>query len=173
MNIEQIEVQLSTGVRAPLVIVAGTIFLLERLLDGPPRDRELVVQLRKACLTDGRFSAEFQQEMTDNGLASADGTVEPVVREVVRAAIRGEGNDLHLASPFTTAWDRAVSNLLISLDSVRAILPAEQANALIQASTNPMRHQTEPGTSDRPRSWLDYVKKRYHPDTGLPPPSSN
>ena len=171
MDLHHHSVLLATGVQA-LLTVTGTLFLLDRMLASKPADRALVVQLRKACLTNKPVEPEDAAAFAHYGFAEDDGTFDPIVREVVRAAIRGEDTDLHLVSPFVNAWDRALSDLVISREKVRVELPPEQAESLITGSIEPVG----PANTPRPKpgeSWLSYVLKRRPPGSEMPPPSAN
>lgn len=171
MDLEKHSVLLATGIQAPLLGVTGALFLLDRLLASTPDNRKLVGQLRQACLTAQPVSPELAATFAYYGFGDADGTIDPVVQQVVLAAVRGEDIDLHIVSPYVNAWDRALSDLVISREKIRGKLPTEQAETLIAGSlglsTSSDTPLPKPG-----ESWLSYVLKK-HQGPGFPPPSAN
>lgn len=158
-------VLLATGVRLPLDEVAATLLLLGRLLADPDGDRELVLRLREACLTDHPIPEGVRARLAAEGFLSEDGAVVPFVREVVKAAVRGEGRDLHLVSPFVRPWDRTRSDLIVARETVRAALPPHEAAQLLGGT---------PGAGDPASgSWIERTFRRRFRDGNPPPPSLN
>ena len=155
-------VLLGTGARSPLFEVASALSLLDVMLAGRPEERECVFALRTTCLTGATLPERIAGPLIEDGVLRSDGTVDPVVREVVLAALRGEGEGLFVVSPFTDPLDRAVSDLIISQMKVEALLPPEQLAELFPTPPS------EPGT------WGRRMKKNgTDTGTGTPPPSRN
>lgn len=167
-------VLLATGVTVPRIHAAAILFLLGKILAGSPEDRSLVICLRGACVTDESIPAKELATLVDCGLAEPDGTISPTVRDVVRAAIRGERSDLHLVSPYVTEWDRVLCDLINSRETVRAALPTERAESLIAGTIEGILGILSDEPPARPQqSWVDNLLKRRPPGSGFSPPSRN
>lgn len=163
MDLETHSALLSTGVRLPLPRVAACLRLLDRLLSGSAEDRALVVEFRRACLSGESAPRGSWAALNRYGFAYPDGEIEPAAREVVLAAVRGEGSNLYLMSPYVSFWDKTLSDFYISRRAIRAALSEEEAERLIAGG----RDTT---VADGPGgSWLDYVS-RLRPSGGTPPP---
>jgi hypothetical protein len=113
---------------------------------------------------------------------SADGELDPVVRAVVLAAVRGAGRVLHLSSPFTDENDRAVAEFISARDHIRCSLPDDEAQRLLAEDPLPKavreellrRHRAAPESPPPDiKSFVDKIMKRHaaeNPDSPPPPP---
>jgi hypothetical protein len=153
---------LTTGARVLLQSVAVILMSLETLNAGTPEERVALLALRKACLADkSTIPTSASTLLRGAGLIEGDQLIPPAVRQVVLAAVQGEGDGIHIASPYTDLLDRAISDLTTSLAKVEAVLPLEQLATLLQDM---------PGGVE---SWVQRIKRANGSGTGFPPPSSN
>lgn len=142
------EVVLANGGRALLNEVAGTLILIDHLLDSNSEDRDLVLDLRAACLSGKPVASPSAVGLAKFSVLDDDGTVVPVVRDVVLAAVRGEGRALFTVSPFTTTADRVVADLVASRLKALAILPPDQLEVIdpkVSVSTDPWADRIRKG----------------------------
>jgi hypothetical protein len=165
MDLDNHSALLASGARVSLVSASVVLLLLDRMLNGTMATRNLVIRLREACLTENVIPEAILSKLTEEGFATSNGEINPLVKEIVRTAVRGEGSDLHLVTPFVSPWDRALSDFVISREKIRGGLPPEQAEPLIAARLLPPE---KPGIS-----WLDYIRKRHGTDPEMPPFSHN
>lgn len=156
-------VRLSTGEAVDLGLASAYLDLLDGLAHGDAGGRDALVRLRRVCLG-GDIAPEDVPPLRENQLLLADGTVDPQLRAVVLAAVRGQGGGFHLESPFTEAWDRTVSDLFRARDRVRFELGNERAAELLNEPDYGGVHNTVEGL----RSWADYVRKRAVRRPGVP-----
>ena len=168
MDLQTRTTLLCTGVSRPLLDVSATLALLDAMLAGSADDRATVTALRDACVSARPLPADLLATFVRCGFATPDGALDPTTVDVVRAAVRGEAADLHLSSPYVRRWDRVLSELLNSRESVRAALPADQAERLIAETLPEETVLTNPA-----KRWLDYVYKRRPPSGGPFSPSVN
>lgn len=164
------EVILSNGEIVPRSTATQVLLVLDGLLSSAvPGDRHLVFCLREACL--GREWPEHTDKARLQGLGhlEANGSVNADVKAVVLAAIRGEGSSLSIVSPFTTRWDRILSDLARSRYLVRLRLPEDTAELLIASDD-----LGQAGTIEELRQWANKVRPRKGDSwRDLPPPSWN
>lgn len=90
----------------------------------------MVYLLRRACLGQA-IDADHARALTGERLLRPDGTVEPVLREIVLSSVRGQGRLLHLDSPFTETLDRVMAEYIQSREYVRCSLPLREAEAFL------------------------------------------
>jgi len=125
------DILLSSGDRHPLMAVAGCLGLLaSHLEDKNPESRRLVYDLRQLCLGFD-ISKEQREKLREHDLVTADGSLEPVMKDAVLAAVRGEGHGLYLVSPFTEVLDRSLVQFLDAKDRIESFLPREEAERLL------------------------------------------
>jgi hypothetical protein len=158
---------LSTGAKVPLVGAAGILGLLDRLLDGTPEQRSLVIRLRQACLTDEPPAAADAAAFIDHGFAKDHGSIDPVAREVVLAAVHGTGTSIQVVSPFVNLWDQTLAELIVSHAKVRGALEQNEAEQVLAEA------DALAGGSAQGRSWLTDILMRRPPNGGVPPPGAN
>jgi hypothetical protein len=161
------EVLLANGARLPRADVVPRLYLLERLSHETGRGRELLGVLRKSSLTGDAVPHGTQHELSERGVLMENGTVDPATRQVVLAAVRGEGDGLFVVTPYTSSWDRTFSDLILSRQKVRATMPPDVAELLIAS-----RDTGEANTVRELRKWVNVVG---HPENGpgSAPPSPN
>lgn len=162
---------LSTGARVPLLAAAVILGQLDRLLDGTPEDRALVVKLRQACLTDSPPTQPDRASLVGLDFATDDGVIDAEVKEVVKACLRGAGMGVRMTSPFVSPWDQTLSNLVLSHLSVRGALAEAEADAVIAEADAIAGSGSHRSPGPEP-SWLARVLKRRG-DGGLPSPGAN
>jgi hypothetical protein len=149
------EVRLSNGQTVSLAAASNYLDLLETFIGSDDQDRHALYRLRQVCLGDV-MNEDDQQILKDNLLRKQDGTIDPELRAVVLSAVRGEGQALHLDSPFTNSWDRTVSNLYRSRAQIRLELGFDNAAILLN----------EPGfgggddTDTQTDGWRKFVNKK-------------
>jgi hypothetical protein len=158
------EVVLANGARLPRVDVIPRLYLLDVLAHGIGRERELLRALRDSCLTGNPVSPDAQRELAERGVLVGDGTVDPTTRQVVLAAVRGEDDGLFVVTPYTSAWDRTVSDLILSRQKVRALVPPDVAELLIAS-----RDTGEANTVRELRKWVSVVGRPDNRPGGAPP----
>lgn len=122
---------LSNGETVPLLTAARWFALLGSHQELPDLEWDAVYHLREVCL--GRpLEPEQTRTLVHEGLLTPDGRVDPVLRAVVLAGVRGEGRVLHLDSPFTNPLDRAVADFVRAHDYLAAHLPPVEAEELFR-----------------------------------------
>lgn len=135
--------QLSTGEVVPLLSAARWLSHLSDCVRTPDDEWDIVYHLRQACL--GHPPApEIMAALAADDFVTADGEVDPVVRAVVLAAVRGEGRALHLVSPFTEASDRMIANFVAAREYLEVELSPAEFQELLAGD----------GTADRVRAAL-------------------
>jgi hypothetical protein len=124
------DVVLSSGAICPLTGVSGCFGLLASHLEDAVT-RHLVHALRELCL--GRqISTDLMEGLREHGLIGVNEQFDVVMKAVVLAAVRGEGHNLYLVSPFTDSWDRQLSEFLDARDRIRVVLPDEADRILAE-----------------------------------------
>lgn len=169
---------LASGARCPFLAVSGALGLLESLL-AEADTRPLVGDLRRLCLGED-VPAERLEPLRREGLIGTDGAVKAPLKEVVLAALRGEGEGLHVVSPFTTAWDRTLHQFLDARDGIRSTLPPAEADRLIREDLLAeffLRRTEQPANQDAgaaeragPRRWTEWLTQRDFPGPTDPQP---
>lgn len=122
---------LSTGDRVPLRRAATCLVLLNGLLVGGPADRQVVADLRQACLENAAAPPDVRTRLASSGLVVSDGTIDPDLRRVVLAAIGGNAEAVSLHSPYTHPVDRALSDLMTAHATLQMVLPADALAGLL------------------------------------------
>jgi len=155
-------VVLCTGARVPLLSVAAILMSLETLNTGTPSERAALVALRKTSLKDQSITPDASSDLlVEAGLIDADYSIPEAVRQVVLASIRGEADGIYLGSPYTDLLDRAISDLIISLAKVGAVLPPEQLATILRTS------------KVEGESWVQKAKRGNGDGCAVPQPSPN
>ncbi len=155
-------VLLSTGTRWPIGAVAGCLGLLGSFLEEP-ETRPLVTNLRQLCFG-LEIAPERLSELSQAGLLRVNGTLDPLMRDVVLAAVRGTGNNLYLDPPFTEPLDRTIAELVLARDHIQASLPREMAEVVL--GYDPLHEGAE--QIQRSGRWADRLTDR-NPAGGTPP----
>lgn len=107
------EMTLSNEDRVSLPLAASTLLMLDSFLSSAePARRVAVFHLRETCLGRGDVSAGLKELLVGARLMNDKGKIDPQVRAVVLSAVRGDGHALTLVSPYTTHWDRTISDLI-------------------------------------------------------------
>jgi hypothetical protein len=158
------EVLLANGAWLPRADVIPRLYLLERLSHETGRGRILLTVLRESSLTGNAVPHDMQDELSKRGVLMEDGTVDPATRQVVLAAVRGEGDGLFIVTPYTSSWDRTFSDLILSRQKVRAAMPPEVAELLIGS-----RDVGEANTVRELRKWVTTVGRTESGPGGAPP----
>jgi hypothetical protein len=168
-------IQLSSGVRWPLRTVAGCVGQLEAYLDtDDPKERDLVYFLRQVCLGQ-KISDEQREALRTYGLLqTSDGQLEPQMKDVVLAAVRGEGRALHVVSPFTDSWDRALSDFLNARIRIRSEIDdrgeyeAFLKDDPLQQYADKLLEKGKRAAQNLDTSWLDRLRPKPSQDDNLP-----
>ena len=160
---------LSNGAKAPLAETVLHLASLQALADTQGRDRQVLYALRESCL--GRPIAPSERKLLEEEkLVDAAGAVNPSLKDVVLASVRGEGKALFLASPYTDAWDRIMGNFLLGRAAIRDQFSERDADLFI----NEPGFGGEHDTPESIRKWADLVRKgRGKGPTGGIEPGSN
>jgi hypothetical protein len=108
---------LANGEQVPLEEAAHYYGLIRGLLQEPYGEWDVVYYLRQACLGEDLEEEHLRVLRSHQMLTSLD-DVEPVLRAVVLASVRGEGRTLYLDSPFVTPHDRLVAGLLDAVNDL-------------------------------------------------------
>lgn len=117
---------LANGGVVPLEAAAATYALLKSHLQSNDAEWDVLYYLRELCL--GRPIDNHQRfTLLKSGLLESDGELHPAVRDVVLSAVRGEDQMLHLESPFTSADDRAIAELINATTYVKIHVPPNEA----------------------------------------------
>lgn len=152
-ELHQKTVRLSTGQSIDLGLASAYLNLLEGLAQGDEQERTALFRLRQVCLGDELTATDIPL-LREGQLLLPDGTVDPQLRALVLAAVRGQGNALYLDSPFTDPWDRTVSDLFRVRDRVRFELGNERAAVLLNQSDFGGVYNTVDGI----RRWAEHVR---------------
>ena len=99
--------------------------------------------------------------LIDRGLVRENRTIDPVLRQVILTAVRGEGYGLFVVTPFTDPVDRAVADLLMSRAKLEELLPREELADLFPASLGGLG------------PWSSRFRKGNGGEPGVLPPSPN
>ena len=94
----------------------------------------------------------------------ATGRIDPVLRSVVLAAVRGEGTVLRVDSPFTTSLERVLAELIHAKSYLRAHFP-EEAEQLLQSDPLGRLLKHLP----KPQGWREREQRTDEPPSALPP----
>lgn len=121
---------LTTGETAPLVPAARALARLQDLLDCPDAEWDLAYHLRELCL--GRpVDPQPLRTLTQERLVGPDGEVDPTLRAVVLAAVRGCGRVLHLEPPFVDRVDQRIAEFVAAREYLEVELASDEfANLL-------------------------------------------
>lgn len=123
--------QLANGDTVPLLPAARAFALLQDHLENPDAEWDAVPVLRQACL--GRaVEPEKLRTLVEQKLAAPDGTVEPTMKAVVLAAVRGTGRVLHLESPFVDQADRMIAEFVAARDRLELELSSADFASLLR-----------------------------------------
>ena len=114
--------------------------------------------LRQACLGQPLDPGQ-RLALAREGLLDGAGKIEPVLREVVLASVRGQGRVLYIDCPFVTHLDRAVAEFEGARDVIRTHLDDPQvAREYLQQDR----------LSDHIDAWRRHLRRG--PSPGDPPP---
>jgi len=156
-------ITLANGANVPLFQAASNLGLLQEYLTDPDSDWNLLYYLREVSL--GRsIEPEQQRALIKALLLEPDGSLDPSMEAVVLSAVRGEGQLLHIDSPFTNSLDRAMAEFVNARAYVRSYLDEAEAKAffyddLAQQGLNMLR---------RSKKWTG----RPRDESGPSPPES-
>jgi hypothetical protein len=139
------DIVLANGASVPLIRAAANFGILRESLAPDHEGWSSAALLRKVCF-DQPIEEEQRQTLQTQGLLNQEGEVDPVMREVVLASLRGTGKQLYLDSPFTEDWDRTLADLLNAREEIRTHLNPHQASELlmdepVEDLINLLRHQ--------------------------------
>jgi len=159
------EVLLATGEKWPLLPVALNLLFIESLLS--PRDKagresnyEHLLALRKASLEDSLVAEKYVAKLSEHGMIQPDRHVNPITKSVVRAALRGEIENMYLVSPYVWLADRIMSNVIVSSTQAQGFLSSEQVAELLGPA------------DDTAGEWSRRVKRPPGQGSGRFPPDS-
>lgn len=139
------DIVLANGASVPLIRAAANFGILRESLAPHKEGWSSVALLRKVCF-DQPIEDEQRQSLQSQGFLNHDGEVDPVMREVVLASLRGTEKQLYLDSPFTEDWDRTLADLLNAREEIRVHLSPHEASELlmdepVEDLINLLRHQ--------------------------------
>ena len=128
-RIEQ-EVTLSSGAKMPFWAAQTSFARVCSLQQVHP---ELLQALHDFCL--GQLDDDVRDDAITalrlDNLIDSESQINPHLRNVVLAAVHGHGNGLQIVSPFVTAVDQALHNLIDAQVILRSHFPQETADQLI------------------------------------------
>lgn len=170
-------ITLTNGAQVPVGSLTSYLNLLQSHLGTPDQEWDVVYFLRELCL--GRsIEPEQQRAVAGVGLLESDGTVHPLLRDVVLASIKGRGRVLTLELPYTDVTDEAMCEFIRHREYLRHMLPDPQAEELFRTSPGEQsedrlaesRGQTPAPTHLRdPNTFLKRILDRKPPDADPPP----
>ncbi len=97
-------VKLKTGEELPVTVVAAIMSSLNTLMDGDVKDLVSFGELVAVCRNPKhQLSDEYRAYLASRGLIEDNGQPNETTRQVVRAAVEGEGLDILLGSPVATS----------------------------------------------------------------------
>ncbi|MBY0456217.1 MAG: hypothetical protein K2V38_02650 [Gemmataceae bacterium] len=170
---------LANGDRVPLLEAALSQMRLAAQLPLEESEWDVVYHLREVCL--GRpIDREPERTLIREGWLGEDGGVDPVLRSVVLAGIRGEGRQLRLDSPYTDPVDRALADFFLSREFLasqldHADLPALFDKPPLDRAFDHLRNLAQEGngpSDEEARSFVDRLRERLRegdPPGSLPP----
>jgi len=149
----------------PLSVAASYYAVLESYLADPDSEWDVAYFLRELCL--GReIEPEQMRALNVEGSLLFDDTGElfPEMRAVVLSSLRGEGRQLHVASPFTDPLDRAIAQYMIARDYIRTRLDDHEAKSTLEY--DPVDQELR--RFRRHRKWAEREDEREPPGPPLP-----
>ena len=82
------------------------------------------------------LNPEVTKELCEEGLLNDSGALDQVRKDVILSAVRGEGHNLFLNSPFTNFNERTIAEFMTARDRIRLLLPRNESEKII--TTDPM-----------------------------------
>lgn len=173
------EVLLANGDRVALGVAVRQCGRLTAALQSNEAEWDIVYHLREVCLGQV-IEPEAERFLIHEGYLGRDGAVDPALRSVVLAAVRGEGRVLRVESPYVDPLDRARAEFLGAREQLLAQLdPAERAAVFdkppLERHLDALRETfggTPQPTPGEQRSFLKKLKDRLdqdHPPSPPPP----
>lgn len=162
-------ITLANSSRVPFEAACLHLNTLVSYLEDPSLEWDVLPLLRRVCLGE-TLDPEQTRALGHEQLLQPDGSVEPVLKAVVLAAVRGEGQLLHIDSPFTDPLDRAMADYFCAREYVRTRMEPAAAAAFfardpLQQSFEKYRNATDTGTK-----WTNRGTDRQSgPSDDLPP----
>jgi hypothetical protein len=151
--------QLATGAAVPLREAAlHYSALLDFAAVRDDGEWDLLHLLRRACLGEPLDPGQ-RHALAREGLLDGEGGVNPVLRQVVLASVRGQDRGLYVDCPFVTALDRAVAEFEHSRQVIRTGVDDPQV-ATTYLTTDPLQ--------DRLEAWRRHLRRNPPPDTSPP-----
>jgi hypothetical protein len=124
---------LANGDRVSLLDAGFAYGKLRSCLHDPGLEWEVIHYLRELCF--GReIEPEQRRALKQEGFLSEADEVDEVTRSVVLSAVRGEGRQLHLVSPFTETYDRVVTEYLNTQAELEFVGATEEMNSWNEAN---------------------------------------
>jgi len=120
------KVILANGDSVPLRAASLNYGRLQAAIEIADGEWEPLHLLRRVCLGED-LDREQRVDLVRQRLLTEDGSVDPCMKSVVLSSVRGQDHQLFLDCPFTSAFDRALSEYLNSRDYVRAHAPDKQS----------------------------------------------
>ncbi|MGL6075466.1 MAG: hypothetical protein ACRC8S_15025 [Fimbriiglobus sp.] len=166
-------ISLANGDRVRLWDAATQLGILETYLhDSDDEEWNLVPLLRQVCLGH-KIDPDQTRALIRQELLLPNGTVEPVLKSVVLSAVRGEGQLLHLESPFTNPLDKAMAEYINSREFIRNSLSETEAKEFFAYDPVQEAYEKLKKATDPTQSWADRQGKRKDPpDAPRTPPKS-
>lgn len=104
--------------------------ILATYLHDSDQEWDLIPLLRRLCLREEIDPVQLRALVRER-LLRADGSVEPVLKDVVLSSVRGEDNLLRMESPFVNALDRVMGEYLLARGYLRCHLERDDAAAFL------------------------------------------
>ena len=153
------EVRLASGAKMPLIEAVNALAEMENLLCAGGEAKKALTALRQFCLEGAVIPSPALALLSDHGIVEPDGSLFPSTREVILAALRGEGENLYLVPPYVDPRDRVMSDLIIASGRAIGFLSNEQMSQLLMFSPK-----------DGLGPWTRQVKElRHRPPADLGP----
>lgn len=173
------QVLLANGDRVALGVAVQQCGRLAAALQLDEDEWDVVYHLREVCLDRG-IEPEVKQFLINEGYLGPDGSVDPALRSIVLAAVRGEGRVLRVESPYVDPLDRARAEFLGAREQLLAQLDPDERAAVfdkppLERHLDTLRETfggTPSPTAAEQRSFLKKLKERTgqdHPPSPPPP----
>lgn len=136
---------LCNGSSVPLMAAVSALAKLHTHLEVPEAEWDVAYHLRELAL--GRDLAPEQvRTLVREGVLEADGKLDPVLKAVVLAAVRGSGRVLHVDSPFVDPLDGKIADFVLARDYLHAFTDRGVGDAFV--ANDPLRILDEVGPGD-------------------------